>query len=265
MNIAMIKFNKAFCQFDHGKGTIVTPICHVDLEISDGEFVCLLGRSGHGKSTLVRALAGLQALTDGSITVRGEEVMGPGRDRGMVFQEDTVFPWLTVRQNVEFGMRAQGVPAKERWQTARQWIEEVGLAGFENSWPNQMSGGMRKRVAIANVFANGSPILLMDEPFGPLDYITRRELQGLIAKLWEETGRTIIFITHDVEEALILAQRILVVQSGRISEDIKVDLPYPRDEVVRAFPEAVQISRRIFASLELSEGSLFKAGRGEDA
>ena len=162
----------------------MTPIRHVSLQIGDGEFVCLLGRSGHGKSTLVRALAGLQSLNDGSITVSDKVVMGPGRDRGMVFQEDTAFPWLTVRQNVEFGMRAQGVPAKERWQTAKRWIEEVGLAGFEDSWPNQMSGGMRKRVAIANVFANGSPILLMDEPFGPLDYITRRELQGLISKLW---------------------------------------------------------------------------------
>ncbi len=261
----MIKFDNAFCQFDHGKGTIVTPMQHINLEIADGNFVCVLGRSGHGKSTLVRALAGLQSLTDGSITVSGEEVKGPGRDRGMVFQEDTVFPWLTVRRNVEFGMRAQRVPAKERRQTAKRWIKEVGLAGFEDSWPNQMSGGMRKRVAIANVFANGSPILLMDEPFGPLDYITRRELQDLISKLWEETGRTIIFITHDVEEALILAQRILVLQGGSISEDIEVNLPYPRDGEVRASHEAVQISRRIFASLELSEGSLFKASQGEDA
>lgn len=258
----MIEFRNATCRFVHGGGAMVNAINNLNLDVASGEFVCLLGRSGHGKSTMVRALAGLQPLTSGEILIDGRAVSAPGAGPGMVFQEDTVFPWMSVRDNVEFGLRARGLPALRRRSESDRWLEAVGLKGFASSWPAQMSGGMRKRVAIATVFANGSRILIMDEPFGPLDYVTRRELQDLVLALWRETGSTIIFITHDIEEALVLAQRILVVRSGGIADDIRTDLPYPRSEEVRALPRAVEISKAILRTLELSSASLHH-GAGE--
>ena len=173
----------------------------------------------------------------------------------MVFQEDTVFPWMTVRQNVEFGLVAQGVPAAERTRIALDWLAKVGLLRFADSWPKELSGGMRKRVAIATAFAGGAPILLMDEPFGPLDYVTRRDLQNLLIELWQSTGRTIVFVTHDIEEALVLAERVLVLRSGRIVDDIAVDLRRPRDEEERASPRGVAISKAILGHLELERAA----------
>lgn len=247
----MITIKDAECRFQHGSGHEVRALDNVSVTIGEGEFVCLLGRSGHGKSTLLRSLAGLNRLTAGSIAVDGTPVAGPGVERGMVFQEDTVFPWMTVQQNVEFGLRAQNQPAEHRRREAGRWLEAVGLSDFAESWPKELSGGMRKRVAIATVFAGGAPILLMDEPFGPLDYVTRRDLQSLLIDLWQRTGRTIIFVTHDIEEALVLAQRILVLRSGRIVDDIDVDLPRPRLEEVRASRRGVEIARVILDHLEI--------------
>ncbi len=251
MTDAMISVQRASCRFQHVSGREVRALTDVDLEVHKGEFVCLLGRSGHGKSTLLRSLAGLNRLSSGRILVDGKPVTGPGPERGMVFQEDTVFPWMTVMDNIQFGLKSQGKPAEERERTARQWLDAVGLADFAGSWPKELSGGMRKRVAIASVFASGAPILLMDEPFGALDYVTRMDLQHLLLDLWKRTNRTIIFVTHDVEEALVLAERVVVLSSGRIADDMPADLPRPRDEEVRASPRAVEITKTILRHLEL--------------
>lgn len=252
----LIEFQKATCRFSHASGRVVNALSEVDLSIDRGEFVCLLGRSGHGKSTLLRSLAGLNLLTSGDILVDGRAISGPGVERGMVFQEDTVFPWMTVRENVEFGLKCQGRPKDEREATSRRWLLDVGLGEFENSWPKELSGGMRKRVAIAAAFASGAPILLMDEPFGALDYVTRMDLQNLLLDLWKLTGKTIVFVTHDLEEALVLAQRILVFSAGRVVEDISVQLERPRDAEVRASAEAVVITRTILQRLEPANDKL---------
>ncbi|WP_424930684.1 ABC transporter ATP-binding protein [Amaricoccus tamworthensis] len=247
----MISVNNASCDFALSSGREVRALDNVSVSIPDGQFVCLLGRSGHGKSTLLRSLAGLNRLTGGAITVDGQTVAGPGVDRGMVFQEDTVFPWMTVRQNVTFGLRAQGRAAKECHDEAMRWLSAVGLADYADVWPKELSGGMRKRVAIATAFASGAPILMMDEPFGPLDYVTRRDLQNLLIELWQTTGRTIVFVTHDIEESLVLAERIVVLRHGRVVDDIDVDLPRPRDEEVRASARGVVISKAILGELEI--------------
>ena len=249
--MTMIRVDEASCTFQLVSGRQVQALNNVSLTIRAGEFVCLLGRSGHGKSTLLRSLAGLNRLTGGSITVDGKPVTGPGVDRGMVFQDDTVFPWMRVQDNVEFGLKAQGIPAATRKATAERWLAAVGLLEFAQSWPKELSGGMRKRVAIATVFASGAPILLMDEPFGALDYVTRLDLQRLLIDLWVQTGRTIVFVTHDIEEALVLAERVLVMSRGRLVDDIAVNLPRPRDEEVRASREAVAIVKTVVHHLGL--------------
>ncbi len=248
----LISIESADCVFRHVSGRIVKALDQVDLKIREGDFVCLLGRSGHGKSTLLRSLAGLNALTGGVILVEDTPISAPGPDRGMVFQEDTVFPWLSVYDNVAFGLRAQGRAKAEIEGTVREWLEAVGLSDFAGSWPKELSGGMRKRVAIASVFAGGAPILLMDEPFGALDYVTRMDLQQFLIELWQRTGRTIVFVTHDIEEALVLAERILVMREGRLVDDIQVDLPRLRDEEVRATPRAVEITKTVIGHLGLS-------------
>lgn len=247
-----IRVERVGCTFTHASGSTVRALDDVSLDIGPGEFVCLLGRSGHGKSTLLRSLAGLNALTAGRITVGGAPIEGPSAERGMVFQEDTVFPWMRVQENVEFGLRAQGQPPLVRAQSAAQWLSAVGLDGFAGSWPKELSGGMRKRVAIATVFASGAPILLMDEPFGALDYVTRMDLQKLLIDLWVRTGRTIVFVTHDIEEALVLAQRIVILDQGRIADDLPVKLAQPRDEEVRAQPEALAITKTVLRHLGLA-------------
>lgn len=261
----MIEFRNVSCRFTHAAGNEIKALNDISVQIPDGQFLCLLGRSGHGKSTFVRALAGLQSLSGGQILVDGVPASGPGFDRGMVFQEDTVFPWLTVRDNVEFGLRARGIAKVRRREIADQWLAAVGLTDFAESWPRQLSGGMRKRVAIATVFANDAPVLLMDEPFGPLDYVTRRDLQDLLIELWQKTRKTIVFVTHDIEEALLLADRVFMVRTGRISEDILLaDLPRPRNEDVRASPAAVEVTKTIQRHLALkadwrSEGAVAMA------
>ncbi|WP_445505151.1 ABC transporter ATP-binding protein [Microvirga sp. G4-2] len=246
----MIKIETASCVFTHNSGKVVRGLDKVSLAIEEGEFVCLLGRSGHGKSTLLRSIAGLNKLTGGRILVNGSEITGPSADRGMVFQEDTVFPWMRVADNVEFGLKMQGQPREVRQAAVQRWLGEVGLSDYAGSWPKELSGGMRKRVAIAAAFASNAPFLLMDEPFGALDYVTRLGLQHLLIDLWKETGRTIIFVTHDIEEALVLAERIVMLRRGRIVEDTRVNLPRPRDADVRASPPAVEITKTILHHLE---------------
>ena len=203
----------------------------VSITINKGEFICLLGASGCGKSTLLRIIAGFEKSTRGSVTVYGAEVDSPGPDRGMVFQDYALFPWLTVRDNISFGPRQRGVPTATVVKETERFLDMVGLTSFADRYPHQLSGGMKQRVAIARVLANDTDILLMDEPFGALDALTRSKLQEELIAIWKATKLTVIFVTHSVEEAVLLADQIVVMTAGpgRIDCQIKVDLPRPRD------------------------------------
>ncbi len=200
----------------------------INLTLADGEFMALLGASGCGKSTLLRIVGGLDEPSQGSIRLDGHELIGPGRDRGMVFQQYTLYPWLTAVKNVEFALSDR--PAKERTETAREYLSVVGLSDFADHYPSQLSGGMQQRVAIARALALRPRILLMDEPFGALDAQTRGVMQELLLSIWERDRLSVLFVTHDVEESLILSDRVCVLgaRPGRVREIVTVDLPRPR-------------------------------------
>ena len=209
----------------------VEALAPVDLAIPGGEFVCVIGASGCGKSTLLRIIAGFEEPTTGGVAIDGKPVTGPGSDRGMVFQDYALFPWMTVRQNISFGPRQRHLPRAEIDKTTDEFVKMVGLERFADRYPSQLSGGMKQRVAIARVLANNANILLMDEPFGALDALTREQLQNELLQIWKRTGVTTIFVTHSVEEAVLLADRVLVMSAGpgRIDSDVWIDLPRPRD------------------------------------
>jgi NitT/TauT family transport system ATP-binding protein len=209
----------------------VEALAPVDIAIPRGEFVCMIGASGCGKSTLLRIIAGFEEPTTGSVAIDGRPVTGPGSDRGMVFQDYALFPWMTVRQNISFGPRQRHLAREEIAKTTDEFVRMVGLERFADRYPNQLSGGMKQRVAIARVLANNANILLMDEPFGALDALTREQLQNELLQIWKRTGVTTIFVTHSVEEAVLLADRVLVMSAGpgRIDSDVRVELPRPRD------------------------------------
>jgi nitrate ABC transporter ATP-binding subunit len=217
-------------RFQVGDGEI-DALARIDVTIAQGEFVCLIGASGCGKSTLLRIVAGFEEPTTGDVTVDGKPVTGPGSDRGMVFQDYALFPWMTVKQNIGFGPRQRQLPRKEIDAIADEFVRLVGLEHAANRYPNQLSGGMKQRVAIARVLANDANILLMDEPFGALDALTREQLQHELLQIWARSRVTIMFVTHSVEEAALLADRVLVMSAGpgRIENDIRIDLPRPRD------------------------------------
>jgi nitrate ABC transporter ATP-binding subunit len=217
-------------RFQVGDGEI-DALARIDVTIAQGEFVCLIGASGCGKSTLLRIVAGFEEPTTGDVTVDGKPVTGPGSDRGMVFQDYALFPWMTVKQNIGFGPRQRQLPRKEIDAIADEFVRLVGLEHAANRYPNQLSGGMKQRVAIARVLANDANILLMDEPFGALDALTREQLQHELLQIWARSRVTIMFVTHSVEEAALLADRVLVMSTGpgRIASDIRIDLPRPRD------------------------------------
>ena len=210
-----------------------------DLVIGNNDFVTILGPSGCGKSTLLRIVAGLDRPTGGRVTLDGREVTGPGADRGMVFQSYTLFPWLTVRENIAFGLRERGASQAERHEIADAFIRRVGLSGFENHWPKQLSGGMQQRTAIARALANDPEILLLDEPFGALDNQTRALMQEMLLGIWERDQKTVLFVTHDIEEAIFMASRVIVMSArpGRIKSDVPVDLPHPRHYTLKTSPE----------------------------
>ena len=220
-------------------GREVIAVENVDLKINRGEFICLIGASGCGKSTLLRIIAGFEKATTGSVEVFGHAITDPGPDRGMVFQDYGLFPWLSTRDNIAFGPRHAGRPRPEIEETTAKFMEMVGLTSFADSYPHQLSGGMKQRVAIARVLANDTDILLMDEPFGALDALTRAKLQEELLDLWKRTRLTVIFVTHSVEEALVLADRVLVMGAGpgRIVADFSVDIERPRDVSSPAFNE----------------------------
>jgi NitT/TauT family transport system ATP-binding protein len=213
------------------------------------EFVCVIGPSGCGKSTLIRILAGLERPTSGEVLLDGKPVEGPGADRGMVFQGYTLFPWLTVKKNVMFGLKMNGLGAGQAEREALQWLDIVGLSKFANVYPHQLSGGMKQRVAIARALAMRPRILLMDEPFGALDAQTRTKMQSYLLDIWRNVDITILFITHDLDEAIFLADRILVLKAnpGEVQELIEVPVPRPRDYSQITSPEFVATKARLEA------------------
>ena len=237
--------------FDDSKRGSVTAIDHVNLEVKDGEFVMIVGPSGCGKTTLINILGGLNTPSSGQVLLDGRPVEGPGADRGMVFQGYSLFPWLSVQKNVEFGLKMKKVPKDERSQIAKKYIELVGLTGFEQALPKQLSGGMKQRVAIARTLANEPEILLMDEPFGALDAQTRVVMQELLADISKKTKTTILFITHDIDEAVLLGDRIYVMsrRPGTVRAVLDVDLPGERTHESLVLPEFLQIKKQIMDML----------------
>jgi NitT/TauT family transport system ATP-binding protein len=211
----------------------------INLHVETGEFVCAVGASGSGKSTLLRLIAGLDMPTVGNITVDGQPVTGPGAERGMVFQSYTLYPWMTVQENVEFGLKLQGMAARKRREEASRYLEVVGLTEFARSLPKDLSGGMKQRVAIARALANHPKILLMDEPFGALDVQTKENMQQFLLELWDRLGISILMITHDVSEAVYLSQRIYVLSArpGSIQDEIQIDLGRDRPYTIRRTPK----------------------------
>jgi NitT/TauT family transport system ATP-binding protein len=219
----------------------------IEFGVHRREFLCVIGASGCGKSTLIRILAGLETPTSGEVLLDEKRVSGPGPERGMVFQGYTLFPWLTVKGNVMFGLKMTGHSRTESEPEARQWIEMVGLGKFENSYPHQLSGGMKQRVAIARALANQPRVLLMDEPFGALDAQTRCQMQSYLLQIWRNVDVTIVFITHDLDEAIYLADRILVLKPhpGRVDEVIEVPVPRPRTPEQFISPEFLATKKRL--------------------
>lgn len=224
----------------------------IDLVIRSGEFFVLLGPSGCGKSTLLNIIAGFVSKTGGNLRVGGVEIDRPGRERAVVFQQadSSLFPWLTVRQNVEFGLKMRRLPKGQRREISDRYIRLVGLFGHEDKFPRELSGGMKQRVQLARVLANDPVILLMDEPFGALDAMTRRTMQKELSQIWQETGKTVIFVTHDIQEAVLLGERIAVMSHGpdaRISDLYDVPLGYPRDV---SSSEFLALQRRVQAHFD---------------
>ena len=215
----------------------VVALKDINLDIPQGQFVCLLGPSGCGKSTLLNAVAGFAPPSSGSITVDGQPVTAPGPERGMVFQEYALFPWMTVEDNFAFGLQIKGQPKAQIKATVDKLLNMLSLQDFRNRYPKDLSGGMRQRVAIARVLALDSPIMLMDEPFGALDALTRRNLQDELLRIWSELKKTIIFVTHSIEEAIYLADRIVVMtyRPGTVKRDLLIDLPRLRDPAAAEF------------------------------
>ena len=237
----------------------------VNLEVEDafsaagrdiGEFRVLLGPSGCGKSTLLRMIAGLDKPTSGQVFVNGEIVTHPGRDRGMVFQKYTSFPWLTVADNIAYGMKINGVPEAQRKETVDRLLQSVGLSEFANVYPETLSGGMQQRVAIARTLALRPSVILMDEPFGALDAQTRSDMQQLLLQIWDETACTILFVTHDVEEAVYLADRIFIMSShpGTIVEDVEVPFDRPRDLGLKEKNEFHELQHYVLGRLKSAPG-----------
>jgi NitT/TauT family transport system ATP-binding protein len=233
----------------------------VNFEIAENEFVSLVGTSGCGKSTLLNIVAGLDHPTEGGAWLDGEPITGPGRDRGMVFQSYTLLPWLNTRQNVEFALRGEDMTRAERRDAANQQLELVGLSEFGDAFPSQLSGGMRQRVAIARALSYRPEVLLMDEPFGALDALTRRVMQELLTEVWERHRLTVLFITHDVEEAIYISDRVLVMKNrpGKIKEEVEIDLPRPRDFAMISGGHFAELSRRVLEPIHMESKQVVQA------
>jgi len=228
----------------HLSGEDFRALDRVDVTIADRELVSLLGPSGCGKSSLLSIIAGFVRPTSGIVTVGGRQVTGPGRDRGVVFQEHALFPWMTVRENIEFGPKSAGMPKAQRNSKIAELVELVGLQGFENAYPKQLSGGMRQRVAVSRALANDPAVMLLDEPFSALDEQSRQRFQQEFIRIWKATNQTVLLVTHSIDESILMSDRVVVMATrpGRVRETITVDLPRPRDETS---PEFIVLKRRI--------------------
>lgn len=249
-NRIKVKIDHVVKKFNTRNGE-VTALNGVDLDIKENEFICVVGPSGCGKSTLLSIIAGLAEPSEGMVYVDGEKVEGTGKDRGVVFQQYALFPWLTVRKNVEFGLKLQGKSKEECREIAEHYLKMVDLLQFADSYPKELSGGMKQRVAIARAYAVNPKVLLMDEPFGALDAQTRTQLQTELLETWEKEQKTCFFITHDVEEAIILAQRVIVMSArpGRIKDIIDINIPYPRTQEVKMTPEFLELKNKIWSEV----------------
>jgi len=261
--IAVRNVAKTFRMAD---GKNVDALENINFEIEDaysregrdiGEFRVLLGPSGCGKSTLLRLIAGLDRPDSGEVLVNDQPVDGPGKDRGMVFQKYTSFPWLTVADNIAYGLKINSVPEQKRNEIVAQLIRDIGLSGFENAYPETLSGGMQQRVAIARTLALRPAVILMDEPFGALDAQTRSEMQQLLLKVWDETASTILFVTHDVEEAIYLADRVFIMSAhpGTIVEDVQVPFDRPRSLDLKQRNEFHELQSYVLGRLRRAPGS----------
>lgn len=234
-----------------GRGVETVALNGVDLDIHENEFVCVVGPSGCGKSTLLNIIGGLDTPTEGRVLVDGKEVDGPSAERGVVFQQYALFPWLTVEKNVAFGLELQGKSAAEAMEQAHRYLKMVDLEGFAKSYPKELSGGMKQRVAIARAYAVNPKVLLMDEPFGALDAQARTQLQQELLQTWEKEQKTCFFITHDVDEAIILAQRVIIMcaRPGRVKEIVNIDIPYPRSQETKMSPRFLELKNYIWGQV----------------
>ena len=235
----------------NGRNGEMVALNGVDMDIHENEFICVVGPSGCGKSTLLNIIGGLETPTEGKVLVDGAEVTGPGPDRGIVFQQYALFPWLTVEKNVQFGLKLQGKSKEEAEELAHKYLKMVDLEGFAKEYPKDLSGGMKQRVAIARAYAVNPKVLLMDEPFGALDAQTRTQLQQELLNTWEKEQKTCFFITHDVEEAIILAQRVVIMcaRPGRVKEIVDIDIPYPRDQETKMSPRFLELKNHIWSQV----------------
>jgi len=244
MNILSVRGVERRFQSAHGSTLALQA---TDLDVAENDFITILGPSGCGKSTLLRIVAGLDTQTAGEVLLDGRRIVGPGADRGMVFQSYTLFPWLTVRDNVCFGLRERGLPREQQLEIADGYLQKVGLKGFENHFPKQLSGGMQQRTALARALANKPRMLLMDEPFGALDHQTRELMQELLLGIWEAERTTVLFVTHDIDEAVFMGSRVVVMSArpGRIKLDQVVDLPHPRHYSVKTTPAFAELKSEL--------------------
>lgn len=246
-----ISFQNVSKSFDLAGQNAFVALQNLNLDIEDGEFITVVGPSGCGKSTAMNIAAGLASPSSGQVLVDDVVVRGPGPERGVIFQQYALFPWLTVRENVEFGLKIAGHPREERRRIADHFIALVGLTDFSDSLPKTLSGGMKQRCAIARAYAVNPKILLMDEPFGALDALTRVQLQDQLLAMWSKERRTVMFITHDVDEAVYLASRVIVMAArpGRLHKVVPVDLPFPRTEEMRLSPEFAELRNEVWRAV----------------
>lgn len=245
-----VKIDNVVKKYNTRKGETIA-LNGVSLDIKENEFICVVGPSGCGKSTLLNIIAGLLEPTSGAVHVDGKLVEGPGPERGVVFQQYALFPWLTVLKNVEFGLKLKGMKGEEATAEAMKYLRMVDLEQFANSYPKELSGGMKQRVAIARAYAVNPQVLLMDEPFGALDAQTRTQLQTELLNTWEKERKTCFFITHDVDEAIILAQKVIIMSArpGRIKEIVPINIPYPRTQETKMSAEFLDLKNYIWSQV----------------
>ena len=260
----VIQIRAATKIYETARGRTVS-LDRVSLDVAPGEFITLVGPSGCGKSTLLNLIGGLLMPTSGEVLVQGRPVTGPGPDRGVIFQQYALFPWLTAKQNVEFGLRLKGLGRRERAERALHYLRLVGLQDFAQALPKELSGGMKQRCAIARAYAVDPALLLMDEPFGALDALTRVQMQDELLATWQQERKTVVFITHDVDEAVYLASRVVVMspRPGRISEVIDVPLPYPRNEEIRLSADFARIRARVWRGVHHHDATPAAPSAGE--